>query len=340
MRNSNRRKNLNKEGIIMGIFMVICLCILEQGLASLDNQGNQVYGSSQRPIIYFCPQDNCSYHLASLIAEANNSVHCAFFDIKLREVLGSLADKSKNADVKLVIDNENKRGLVAGNVLYDTSAQLSHNKFCVIDRKIVWTGSFNPTERGNTKNNNNAVVIYSAQLAKNYEKEFSELWKGDFGKGEKTKIKMINISGMIMENYFCPEDNCAAKVINEIRKAKESVYFMTFSFTHEGVADALLFLDKDIEIKGIFEKSQGGSKYSQFRRLQEFGLDVIKDSNPYNMHHKVFIIDNRTVITGSFNPTKNGDLRNDENMIIIHDKEIAEKFLKEFNQLTTYASTY
>ena len=92
-------------------------------------------------------------------------------------------------------------------------------------------------------------------------------------------------------------------------------------------------MDKDIEIKGIFEKSQGGSKYSQFKRLEDFGMDVIKDSNPYNMHHKVFIIDNRTVITGSFNPTKNGDLRNDENMLIIHDERIAGLFVEEFNHL-------
>ena len=51
------------------------------------------------------------------------------------------------------------------------------------------------------------------------------------------------------------------------------------------------------------------------------------------MHHKVFIIDNRTVITGSFNPTKNGDTRNDENILIIHDEKIAGKYLEEFNEL-------
>ncbi len=51
------------------------------------------------------------------------------------------------------------------------------------------------------------------------------------------------------------------------------------------------------------------------------------------MHHKVLIIDEETVITGSFNPTKNGDEGNDENVLIIHDKEIAKKFLGEFNYL-------
>jgi len=51
------------------------------------------------------------------------------------------------------------------------------------------------------------------------------------------------------------------------------------------------------------------------------------------MHHKVFIIDNETVITGSFNPTKNADLRNDENILIIHNKWIAKKYLKEFEKV-------
>ena len=51
------------------------------------------------------------------------------------------------------------------------------------------------------------------------------------------------------------------------------------------------------------------------------------------MHHKVFIIDNETVITGSYNPTSGGDERNDENMLIIHDKSIADAFLREFGNL-------
>ena len=48
------------------------------------------------------------------------------------------------------------------------------------------------------------------------------------------------------------------------------------------------------------------------------------------MHHKVFIIDNETVITGSMNPTGNGDKYNDENILIIRNKEITGRFLQEF----------
>ena len=48
------------------------------------------------------------------------------------------------------------------------------------------------------------------------------------------------------------------------------------------------------------------------------------------MHHKVCIIDEKIVVTGSFNPTGSGDYRNDENILIIHNEEIAKRFVEEF----------
>ena len=48
------------------------------------------------------------------------------------------------------------------------------------------------------------------------------------------------------------------------------------------------------------------------------------------MHHKVFIIDRKVVTTGSMNPTSNGNEKNNENLIIIHDEAIAKDYLNEF----------
>ena len=51
------------------------------------------------------------------------------------------------------------------------------------------------------------------------------------------------------------------------------------------------------------------------------------------MHHKVFIIDNQTVETGSFNPTKGADSVNDENILIMHDEDVTQMYLREFKEL-------
>jgi phosphatidylserine/phosphatidylglycerophosphate/cardiolipin synthase-like enzyme len=281
--------------------------------------------------VYFCPRDNCSQHLSDFISRAVISVHCALYDLDLDVIISTLAEKSKGIDVRLVVDNDNIGELDGNGIKIDNSNQYTHNKFCVVDRKSVWTGSFNPTHNGDTYNNNNVLIFYSEYLAKNYEDEFSELWNLEFGSGKRVVYPVIYFNNMKLENYFCPDDNCEARIIQTINNAKQSVYFMTFTFTSESIADALLFLE-NVTIKGIFENRQK-SGYSQYPRLKGFGLDVRVDTNPKTMHHKVFIIDEKIVITGSYNPTKAANEKNDENILIIHDEGIASKFLEEFNYL-------
>ncbi len=136
-----------------------------------------------------------------------------------------------------------------------------------------------------------------------------------------------------MKQHFCPEDSCAWHVIQNLNAAEKSIYFMTFSFTNEDIANSVINqYGKGLDVKGVFEKTQK-SQYSQFERMHGFNMSVKWDSNPANMHHKVFIIDNKTVITGSFNPTGAGDNKNDENVLIIHDKDIADKYLSEFDSI-------
>jgi len=74
-------------------------------------------------------------------------------------------------------------------------------------------------------------------------------------------------------------------------------------------------------------------KDSAYILLHNNSIPILIDQNKNNLHHKVFIIDNQTIITGSFNPTKNGNKHNDENIIIIKDKNITKLYLQEFDYL-------
>ncbi len=278
--------------------------------------------------IYFCPQDNCAGKMIEQINSANKTVHCAFFDLNINEVIDSL--KNSKAEVEVVIDGQNYVKLPFAKA--ENKTPYMHNKFCIFDDKTVLTGSFNPTITDNDKNNNNVLIIKSAAIAKNYEAEFDELWNGIFGAGEKTKNpKVGNI-----ETYFCPEDWCTNHILEYLGNATSSIYFMTFSFTSDPIGDMLVKKKNEgVEIKGLFDKTQAGSEYSEYEKLENASIKVMKDANPYLMHHKVFIIDNQTVITGSFNPSKNAEMYNDENVVIIKDRQIAERYVEEFNQLTS-----
>ena len=95
-----------------------------------------------------------------------------------------------------------------------------------------------------------------------------------------------------------------------------------FNFTSQEIADSLISAQlRGIDVNGIMEKSQN-SKYSVFNKLNNSRINVTWDTNPANMHHKVFIIDGTTLITGSTNPSNNGLNNNDENIVII---ELEEK---------------
>jgi phosphatidylserine/phosphatidylglycerophosphate/cardiolipin synthase-like enzyme len=232
-----------------------------------------------------------------------------------------------------VLDDESYEGALSGPgvVLEDRSSRM-HNKFCIIDGTHVWTGSFNPTYNDNDVNDNSAIYIDSVFLSKNYEEEFSELWREEFSGGKSVDHPLFYHNEMLIENAFCPEDACEQKVADALSKAEESVYIMVFSFTSEKIGDAILFND-GIEVKGVFDSSQAGSKYSQFHRLLGFGIPVKKDRLKGKLHHKVFIVDNETVVMGSYNPTGSGSSSNDENVLIIHDPGIARMYSEEFFRL-------
>ena len=164
--------------------------------------------------------------------------------------------------------------------------------------------------------------------------QFNEIKNNVFGKGEKIYSSKILYNNYSIQNYFCPEDECQKEVLGELEKAKKSINFMTFSFTDQQISDKLIQKQKEgIRIEGIMESKRTTMQYNKYRYLTENNITVHKDINKYNLHHKVFIIDNETVITGSYNPTKSGNERNDENILIIKNKEIARKYLEEYETL-------
>lgn len=284
--------------------------------------------------IYFCPRDDCEKGLADFILIADLEVYCTFFDLDLPKVKSALERQyKKGLDVKLIVDSDNYEMVedMGIPIKQDERSPYMHNKFCEIDGKWISTGSFNPTVNGAVKNNNNLIIIKSSGLALNYKKEFEELWNGEFGKGEVSKKKYVYLNGSRFESYFCPEDQCGEKIKQSIKDAQESIYFLTFSFTHESIANSIMLrMIDNVTVKGVFEKRGAGTEYSRYKIIKYQGADLRLDNNSGVMHHKVFIIDKKIVITGSFNPSKNADTRNDENILIIYDENIAKRYLEEF----------
>jgi len=89
----------------------------------------------------------------------------------------------------------------------------------------------------------------------------------------------------------------------------------------------------------VIESRNAGEEYSQYDQLRGVVHDVLTDGNPYIMHHKVIIVDDVTVILGSYNFTASAKTRNDENLLIIHDPKVAALFVAEFGRMYEQART-
>jgi len=333
---------------VFGLLILLAALFLAGCAAKVTGKviGDAPKETAQKPEAYFCPKEDCGKVFETHINSANSSIHCAFYDINLENIIASLSGKSKSIDVKLVIDSSNYEEQIKGDGFkLDTDKQLMHNKFCVIDSNVVITGSFNPTYNDNYYNNNNIIVAYSNFLAKNYENEFSELWDGNFGEGDKVLHPVLYINDIKTENYFCPEDcqlqlsaiskdSGLSKIIDLIRNANESIKTASFTFTHEIIANELLKADsRGINVTILTESRQRNVMGSQYERVKGFGLDIKLDGNKRTMHHKFMLIDDKIVITGSPNFTLGGFNKNDENFLIIYDDELALKYVKEFDRL-------
>lgn len=321
--------------VIAGYYLDLDFSDITTG-AVIEPKINSYVADSGNIDVYFCPREDCAGALVSFMDTAKEYVHCAMFEIDHPLIQEELLKKSREIEVKIVTDNDYLKEFNHSFVKID-SWGLMHNKFCVIDGKRVSSGSMNPTTNGADKNNNNLLLIESKILTANYEAEFEEMWDGTYKKGNLVLNPNVDLVNIKVKNYFCPDDQCAEMVEEELKKAQESIYFMTFSFTHEEIGNMLaLKKSEGLIVEGVMEARQV-TKYSVYDFLIYNGIDVIKDGNKQNMHHKVFIIDEKTVVTGSFNPTAGGDTRNDENVLVIEDTTIAKRFMDEYRYVREVA---
>lgn len=291
----------------------------------LHRSNKMVYENNSNMGVYFCPRDNCSKVFYDLVHKYDD-IKCVFYDLDDPTLIDKLLEK----DAKVYLEEDNR----LDEFNHGNSYALMHNKFCIFDEKILITGSMNPTVNGMQNNNNNLFVIESKYLILNYLDEFEEIKGNRFGGGDIVRYPKINYSGILIENYFCPEDHCKDNILRILDIANESIYFMTFSFTDIDIADKLIEKSLDgVNVKGIMEKRRVNMQYNLFSYLNSSGVEVIKDNNNHIMHHKVFIVDKNIVIFGSYNPTKSGNQKNDENILIVYDEKIASRFLEEFDYL-------
>lgn len=281
--------------------------------------------------------------LVEAIDAARLSVDVAIYDLNLYAVRDALlAAGERGVLVRMVVEHDNFAGeeiqeLVSAGIPIVTglASDFMHNKFVVVDRYQVWTGSMNYTLSDTYGNRNNLIAISSTRLAQNYGNEFNEMFlQRRFGPSSPadTPFPRLDIGEHIVETYFSPEDETIDHLLALVNDAEESVYFLAFSLTSDELAAALIAADgRGVEVQGVMDAGQAaGNQGGEYADLRAAGIDVRLDGEEGSMHNKVLVIDGEIVVTGSYNFSANAEDNNDENTLIIHDEELAGKFTAEF----------
>ena len=220
---------------------------------------------------------------------------------------------------------------------YDKSntPAIMHNKFFIFDNKKVWTGSSNITGTDLTEfNSNYSILITSNKIAQQYKNEFEQMYNGFFhtDKQKQNKDIVVPDNNTKIKVLFSPQDKIIDnEIIPIIQKAKKSIYIPIFFITHKEIQDALIKAHKrGVDIKIINDATNAHSKYTIHKELRKSGIKVKTENYAGKMHMKAMFVDGRISIIGSMNFTKSANNKNDENIIIIDNEEIARYFQKTF----------
>ena len=142
--------------------------------------------------------------------------------------------------------------------------------------------------------------------------------------------------------YFSPKGGTTGAVVSEINAAKKVILLQAYSFTSLPIAKALVNAWKrGVKIEAILDQSQQIEKYSEADFLVHSGIPTYIDAAHAIAHNKIIIIDQSTLITGSFNFTNAAEENNAENLLILKgNKALVARYILNLEQHKEHSEAY
>ncbi len=132
--------------------------------------------------------------------------------------------------------------------------------------------------------------------------------------------------------YFSPSSDCQNQLIKKINTSVQSIDIAIYSFTDKDILSALIqAANRGVQIRIIADKKQALSKSSVIPFLYQQGFDLKLNSSFQAEHNKFAIFDQKHVMTGSYNWTKNARDNNSENCVFFD--ENIQAFTERFEFL-------
>lgn len=133
--------------------------------------------------------------------------------------------------------------------------------------------------------------------------------------------------------YFTPGHTVETAITDEIDAAQNTIRVQAYSFTNplivQALADARL---RGVDVIVVLDKSNRTQRSSVAELAQRAGIPTLIDDRHAIAHNKIMIIDDRIVITGSYNFSRAAEKSNAENLVIIESAPIARKYQQNWQK--------
>jgi phosphatidylserine/phosphatidylglycerophosphate/cardiolipin synthase-like enzyme len=135
---------------------------------------------------------------------------------------------------------------------------------------------------------------------------------------------------------FTPEyqggPRCTDLVLGAINSARTTILVQAYFLTSRSITQALVrAYQRGVRVQVILDRRNAlHFGYPEAMFLARFGIIPLLDGAHKNAHNKIMIIDNQTVITGSFNFTYSAEHYDAENLLLINDSALARAYTENF----------
>ena len=223
-----------------------------------------------------------------------------------------------------------------------------------------------PSSRGNV---NHLLRFHSPELALVFRKEFTQMW-GDGPGGDqdsrfglqkaKEGVQTVQISDTQVDVLFSPHPKRDANhglnlLAKQLKATRQHIDMALFVFSAQQLTNVLREQIKEgVEIRLVADPGFASRPFSEVLDLLGVSLPdrackVEAGNLPLDqglkgvgtphlargdkLHHKFAVIDNKTVITGSFNWSPSAAHTNDETLLVVHSAQLAKHFTREMDRL-------
>jgi mitochondrial cardiolipin hydrolase len=141
--------------------------------------------------------------------------------------------------------------------------------------------------------------------------------------------------------YFSPGEECRDIIIQQINLALHQLRICVFTISDDHISGAIAnAFRKGVDIRIITDNDKSFDHGSDIERLADVGIAIRADLTRNHMHHKFMVVDEKSVITGSYNWTSSAAKFNHENILLTREGGIVNQFTDEFDKLWSEMTEY